>query len=333
MRQTFDWWLNQDPLSVQEKDLLFQKRPEIILKDDIKYEVLCKDFFSLLLSSNVDSLNRKLTLEVSATFFIDALFKNEVDDDTLVIYSNNEHTNVQKNIKNCKNTLELNFYNEIQRVKLNRVEEALKKFKKVFVYIIGVQISTGEVTPQNFFIQLKALLDKNNCEYKLTLDDVHGMFLVPRDYLIFDYVLNTAHALIKNFDMGILISKDGKYGNRAVNWLEIYLNVLKVILRRKEKLNLWRVIAQQYLGRYLLFPESSFFTCTVDHIASIKLGRIFFTEDMKEHLATYKVKIETDGFSPTILRLRGQHYIKDPDDLYKGLELFDFYLSNILDNF
>jgi hypothetical protein len=39
------------------------------------------------------------------------------------------------------------------------------------------------------------------------IDDVHGMFLIPRDYSIFDYILYTAHSLIPNYEMGFLISK------------------------------------------------------------------------------------------------------------------------------
>lgn len=59
------------------------------------------------------------------------------------------------------------------------------------------------------------------------------MFITPRDYRIFDYVLYTAHSLVTEYDMGILISKEHKFGKLALNWGEEYLKRLDIVLNKK----------------------------------------------------------------------------------------------------
>ena len=58
--------------------------------------------------------------------------------------------------------MEINQYNDIRAFNFHKIQQSIKQYKKVFVYIIGTQNATGEITPQEFFMELKNLLVKNN---------------------------------------------------------------------------------------------------------------------------------------------------------------------------
>ncbi len=152
--------------------------------------------------SNSD--NKYISFDSCATNIIDGLFKEYVDDDTLVLTTDSEHDSVIKNIKKCSNTDYV-----IKNFSLNK--EALEKckhFKKVFVYTIGTYCATGLIVSDIFFEEIKKFLVKNKIDHIFILDAVQEMFLLPRDYSMFDYVIGTAHALIPNYNMGILLSRE-----------------------------------------------------------------------------------------------------------------------------
>lgn len=322
MKELTKWWNNYLPLNDNEKYLLSKKNlsePEICSKE--LFKPLEREYFSRMPFCNVTEETHNITFFKQATDFINGLFDKFVDDDTLVIHSNNEHDNVKKNLINCKNTLELDYKEDILKLKIHNIIKESKKFKKVFVYIIGTQISTGEITPQTFFETLKKEFIINNIQHIIVIDDVHGMFLTPRDYSIFDYVLFTAHALVRPFDMGLMISKDAFMGIRAINWGYEYLEMLDVILKRKDKLRLFSQIMREEFMETILDNNIELCDYTTPHIFSLKTSGFNFTKTMYDILDNSEVRLEGIDNEYTYIRFRAQHYIKNPEYLTNGVEL------------
>lgn len=333
-KQQIQWWLDRDPLSNNEKELLFHTRPETIEEDPIKYKQILDKYFNLMLNCNISSDTHEMKCDKKATFFINKLFNKYADDDTLIICSEDEHTSVRDNLKNCKNVLTLNYIDDICNLKINNIIQKAKLYKKVFVYMIGTHISTGRIVPQTFFIRLKEALIKNNIQHIMVLDDVHGMFLVPRDYSIFDYIVFTAHALIKDFDEGMLVCKkeDTIEGNKGYNWLEEYYKSLQVILKRQEKLRLFNTIMTEYFSKYLIYDNFKLYNNRVaSHIFSIAIKNKNFDEELYKVLKNeYYIRLEgyNDEKAPyTFIRFRAAQFIKAPEKMIEGIELLESVLS------
>lgn len=330
MKDITKWWINYMPLTEEEQQLLL-KTNTLEFKSDISkdFEKIENEYFRRMPLCNISEKTHHITFTNCATDIINGLFEKFVDDDTLVIHSNNEHDNVKKNLEKCKHTLEVDYYNEIIPLKTFRIINEAKKYSKVFVYIIGTQISTGEITPQLFFERLKQQFLLYNIKHTITLDDVHGMFLVPRDYSIFDYVLYTAHALIRNYDMGLLISKDKLLGIQSSLWGDEYLKMLDVVLKRKEKIRLFSHIMREEFYELLLQNNIGLCDYTTPHIFSLKTNNIKFTQKMYDILDSNAIRLEGIEQQNTYIRFRAQHYIQNSSFLVDGLDI----LYNILSSY
>lgn len=331
MKSITKWWNEYLPLSEYEKNLLSKENAsEPIFSSNEEFKALEKEYFNRMPFCNISEKTHHITFSQRATDFINGLFDKHVDDETLVIYSNNEHNNVKKNIEKCKNKIELNYEDDILKLKTFDVIQKCKKYKKVFVYIIGTQISTGQITPQTFFEKLKSEFIKNNIQHTIVIDDVHGMFISPRDYSLFDYILFTAHALIRPYDMGFMISKDKFMGIQAYNWGCEYLEMLDVILKRKEKLKLFSYVMKEEFIELLINERISLCEYTTPHIFSLKTVGYKFTQKMYDILDDNEIRLEgIDNPINTFIRFRAQHYIKNPEYLENGIKI----INNIFSNF
>lgn len=328
------WWSNINPISNEEKEILNNKRSKEIIypKSDNVWKELSREYFDRIPFCNITNETHTIMFDECATNHIKNLFKEYVDNDTLVVFSNNEHHNVQAEVEKCKNKLKLDFYKDIRTLNISKVISESKKYKKVFVYVIGTQISTGEITPQSFYEELKKRLVSENINHIMVLDDVQGMFIVPRDYRIFDYIVGTAHALIEGYDMGILISRKDKFGIKALNWGQDYLKSLDIILNRKEQMYMFSNIMERAF-EYILFEYGfGLFNNTTPHIFSIKTNGMKFTEEMHEILDKYCIRLEGIGNSivPNVyIRFRAQLLLRYTDECIKGLDVLNEILSNI----
>ena len=325
MENILNWWLEYQKISPEELSILQKIRDDNIIKSS-DYANLEDEYFSRMPFCNVSSKTHHITFDLCATDLIKKIFKKEVDDETLVVYSEYEHPAPLDEIKKCKNTYVLSNYNNLYTLGVSDIISEAKKYKKVFVYIIGTQISTGEITPQEFFIKLKSELIRNNIEHKIAIDDVHGMFLIPRDYSLFDYVISTAHALVRGYDMGILISKE-YFGDCIYNWGKDYIGLLDIILKRKDKLNIFRTIMTEYFSDYLALNNFELFNRTCNHIFSLKTKGLHFTNSMIEELKKYEIWLEDLRYDSYAFRFRGQQYIKNPELCIEGIKK----MRNIID--
>lgn len=321
-------WLNYESLEKSYRDLLLKQRPincfPVSFSDD--------NYFKLMINSNIDSSTNCLKFSECATDFIKKLFQTYVDDNTLVLSSSDEHDNVKECISNVKNKLILDYHNDVMKLNIRKIENELNKYKKVFVYIIGTQISTGEITPQEFFIQLKKRFEERHIEHIIVLDDVHGMFLFPRDYRLFDFVLFTAHALVKGYDMGLLCCKrslDFDYGYSMCNWAREYWIMLQLILERKDKLFMFKSVMENYFSDLIVTGNFMSLTRTSPHIFSMLVKNVHFPKLVCDKLNEYKIRIENTG-EKTYVRFRAQHYIQKPELLIEGVEKFRVTIDELL---
>lgn len=300
---------------------------------DFDYTEMEDEYFTLMPNCNLTSETHRITFEESATDFIKQLFEQEVDDDTLVVSTTYEHGSVQDELNKCKHVLLLDYNKDIlnRGLHFTALVDKMQKYKKVFVFIIGTQSSTGQIMPQGFFVDLKKELEKRNIEHKICLDDVHGMFMVPRDYTLFDYVLYTAHAIIPNFNMGMLISRYGEYGYEAYNWGVEYLPKLKKLLENKTELMYFKTIMTEYFYHFLCRPEISLYMHSVNHIFALRTENLYFTKEQFEELNKYGIVISEHHMPINFIRIRFQEFLlKDSEKAVEELNKLNKILTRVI---
>ena len=265
--------------------------------------------------------------------FIHMIFDKYVDDDTLVITSHYEHTSVKEHLAKCKNVIKFNMQ-EMRSLNVSKAILEAKKYKKAFVYIVGTNITTGEITPQDFFIKLKTELDNYNIQYKMMCDDVHGMFLTPRDYSIFDYVLYTAHSLVSAYECGILIQKgrQPEFGELVYNWGYNYLDRLDIILARRVKLFMFKHIMTERFRKLLTNPRLSLYSDTSQHIFSIKTQDIYISQETWEEMNNYFIRFGEHRMRENQVRMRCQEFLKQtPEEIIEGCNKFENLMLTLLE--
>lgn len=261
--------------------------------------------------------NFYLYLAKSASMFIDDLFNNLVDDHTFVVAAN-EHTTIYKNLTNTK--YRLLHYNTIQNFDIESIIDSYKHSgcNKLFVYITS--ILEMQIVPMAFYNKLKECLVNIGIEHVIVLDDVHSMFLIPKDYDIFDYVLFTGHALLPGFEAGFLLSKDSKpWGCSDAMILNQYLDSLEILLKKRDKLYLFTTLLQQYyaeeLSNTMMFkiPKNTSFSNFYLQINQPNLYNII--ERYIPELALYGIHAEEN-----LITIRGPNFVSyDPSYSIEGL--------------
>lgn len=330
-----DWWLDTCPLRESERVLINKHRenPCSDSKSSVFYEDIVNTLLHKMPCSGIDAWDGwKIFTDECASNHIDNLFNYYVDNDTLVVISNAEHETTVKNFNKCKNGLILDHSRDIRGYNYDKVIEEAKKYKKVFFYCIGTQISTGEISPQTFFVELKRRFYEENIKNIMVLDDVQGMFFVPRDYSIFDYIIGTAHAICWEYDLGLLITNDNnvRFGKKDFRNLNEFNEIVDVILDRKDKINMFSRCIHEYFNDLLARPEFSIIEDGAPQLCSIRCKGIKFTEEIKNLLDKYEIRIEAFGQEVQFIRFRAQMFIKDDTLLLKGIRILEYYLKGIL---
>lgn len=298
-----------------------------------QYKTLCQNFFDLMPFCNITSNDYTITFENSGTDFIKQIFLNETDNETLIISTKHEHNSVVNELEKCQHTYLLDYTTDILCVEktISFLSKIIKNYKKVFVYIIGTQISTGQITSQYFLFKLKELLVKQKISHKILLDDVHGMFMHPRDYSLFDYILYTAHAIIPQYNLGLLISKEGKYGKKAFDIGREYYELLKELLKNKQDLFLFKSILTEYFSEFLQYSCCDLYTNSVNHIFALYLKNIIFEKDVYDELDNYGIVIPEKQTNENFIRIRFQEFlVQEPQHAIEGLNLINTLLKRAI---
>ena len=273
----FNEWVNDSPITKQELNVLFPGNNKYHTPDS---EGVIDKFFKYTdpLDYHLKQTHQLDLNSIGATQLIDQLFAYYVDDDTLVITTELEHNAVKANLKKCKNVLAIKTdqFNNILHNDYSIIKDLInesKKFKKCFVYIIGMQNAYMIATPNQFFEQLKQEFVHNNINHTLCIDAVQEFFLTPRDYTIFDYVIGTAHATVSNHNLGFLIRKNNIHSfcdPGLIDDLYLFLLQLDILFKRKNKLDSFKQVIAQYFeahfnGRYIQLDSVDYaFSCKID---------------------------------------------------------------------
>lgn len=328
-----NWWLNYKPMSEEELKTFLEHRPsnkEIVSTAD--FQNIKQQYINRLPNSGLTT-DWDFKVSDCATDFIKYLFATYVDEDTLVITTQNEHNNVREEITKCKNVLFLDSSSDNSIIlKPAIVKDKCQCFKKVFVYIIGTHITTGIPTPQYIFETLKSILADKQTTF--VLDAVQEMFLYPRNYSMFDYVIGTAHALIKQFDMGMCWSKHQiGFGSYIGNWAQQYLKNLDILLCRKDKMFMFKTVMQDVLYDFLgKVIDTSIVEKSAPYFFSARINSFPASIELYDMLKPLYVRLEGIGTDNLFLRLRGQQFITHPDYLKNGLDLLYDYMEMVMEN-
>ena len=273
--EPINWWLDKVRLTEEESDILdddidwihdFNNKEEYRWElDEAEYNLEKEKLFSKMLNSNINSDGWDLLLRKRATQHIEELFEKHVDNETLVITSSFEHFSVENVRDKCKNTIRLDDEDENSNIiyKLDYCISEAKKYKKVFVYVIGTECITGRRRDNNVYKRLHDKFEEENIPFIMVLDAVQEMFIYPRDYSFYDYVIGTVHSTYDKFDQGLLLQKLKPvnytfYGYKNVDVLKRLNRGLDIILKRHPYILMYNTIMDESLNKDLFYKFNTY---------------------------------------------------------------------------
>lgn len=295
--------------------------------------------FDRLPQSNLSTDDYNIGFAESATDLIkDILSKDKLTDDTLVIISSNECANVMQIAVELPNVLIISQKDEISKNIFKSIDAYVPEGKNVIVYVIGTQLSTGIITPNQQFIQLKQMLQNKGCKSIFILDDVQGMFVVPRDYSIFDYVIGSCHGLVRNFNMGMVIQNNhmDQYGYSQADDEQQYISQLDILLTKLNSFDKFTDVIRQVFSDELSKEESRLFAESAPNIVAIRFSDsegdpITFTTQQIETLSQHYIRVTIDDTTKRLehyVCLRAQEILYHPESVLQGLMLLEQYLQS-----
>lgn len=319
--ENFKQWRSNFDFDNSEIELLNTPRKD---SKNINYSYWQNKFLYTLISCKFSICdNCQLKISDCATNLIEDLFEYYTNDDTLIITTEYEHPNVNKILDRKCNVFYVDMFD------LGKTYEQLRKlvteFTDIFIYISGTQISTGRVIPDIAFKNLKSsFTDKH--KVVCVLDDVQGMFMIPRDYTIFDYVIGTAHSLVPYYDMGICLCNNDKFqlGYHNSGWVKGYLDRLDIVLSRRSLLNQFYDVCRHHFKYLFESYGITYFDNKCDHIFAFNLGNISFTDEMgkvlfdKRIFLHHPIAIKSMPNSSSI-KIRAQEFMRFNESIDKGI--------------
>lgn len=298
---------------------------------DTEYQNLTKLCKTIIKSPISD----KYRIEVgpSCSYLIHKLVDTYVDNSTLVLTTEQEHSSVKDALKTAKNILVLNVNDLYSHEICDKVVEEFKsrKCNKVFLLMAGTLPGTFEVIKQKAFTNLKATLLKNNIPNLFILDDCQGCGFIFRDYDLFDGILATGHVFIPGFDMGILFTKlNKKIGYFNKTGLKHLVEKINIILKHRDKALTFNNLLSEYFDNELTNLGFEKFNNQALHRFAFKITNNPFTQEQYDDLIKYKVRVSDSHTPITNISIRCHEImIQDPDKVIKGLELTKKLLKKI----
>lgn len=323
--QQLEKWVKDLKASFTEDELDLIENGERPSKKEYevqKYLAAEEEYFARISGCKLDTKTTKITVAKTCSDLIYALFKKYATADTFVLTSSKEHDHVREKF----NPIPENRKIQLDILDDNEIDFLIQKIKdsgctKLFIYYLVTEISTGIWVPQQKFIKLFEKLENAGIPYVSVIDDCQGMFWIPRNYSIFDYVLSTAHSNLLRYAMGICISKMDApiVGEKISNWLEGYIPCLDIFLTREKTIYKLRDIIISILKDKL---DSSFYKITDRgdrRFLSIKLNKsLKINEEDSDILDNNDIDIEGNA---DLIRIRCHQFINFPDNIITGITL------------
>ena len=327
-------WIDKVKLNEHEFNVL-----QNCERDDCCIERGCSsEFFETIsnmlksrLPNCVSDFNHQLTTSQCATNLIKGIFDKLYNDDTIILSTMQEHLNVlnifqNKNVKYYD--FEVDSYSDI----ISKCITDVSGYKgRIIIYMSGTQIKTGTVISDIFFEYLKKELTKISNDVILILDDVQGMFMIPRNYSIYDLIIGTAHSLVEDYDVGLLWyttntlfdKMSQEIGMREPLWIPNYLPLLDIIIHRRPYILDFNDLMRNYFDVILKKNNFKIYKNQAQHIFSFDTNKLPFTKQMENMFNEYRISIDcVDGSQrpQTSIRFRAQEVIKYSDSIIEGID-------------
>lgn len=285
------------------------------LETDIEYINLVKLYKSLLNCGVLDKY--RIETGPNCTYLIEELFKRYVNNDTFVLTTEQEHPAV-KYFLNTDNIYVLQVEDINKRDVIKRIIRKYKqsKCKNFFLMMAGVIPGSAKILDQNFFVGLKQALIFNKIPNVLILDDCQGIYMVDRDYSIFDGILGTAHVLIKsNFEMGILLTKlPHKIGYINKAGLNAFKDGLQIICNHKSDAKKFNTIFKQLLKAEIDGKAFEIKEGQAPHMLVLSANRVPFNQKYADRMEASEITFSELNSPIGMIRLRYQEAVnKDPE--------------------
>lgn len=301
MTNCLQQWNQSYPITDSELQLLFPTEQMI---EEQPTETAVSQFFDLIGSKLADTHCLDLNSQ-GATSIIKQLFEYYNDPNTLFVISDLEHPAVKQFIPSIKDHCYIirefdDVFNVNQRL-IDDIVQHSKHYDNVFVYVIGMQNAFMKPTPTEFYTKLKQSLTIPSI---VCIDAVQELFLTPRDYSQFDYVIGTAHATISNFNLGLLIRNKHVQGfnqDGLLNRLAMFIKQLNVLLSRQQKLHSFNQAMTTYFQQTCPFKYKQL--DTVDYAFSFELDCKITQAEYKlfEKVLSLKYDVAVAPFQTTII--------------------------------
>lgn len=312
---------------------------EVVVKDDTLYNDnnylnICQKIFNLL---NNSSLSNKYRIEIdqNCTSLIQKLFKAYVNKDTFIVTSSHDHQATTNQLGNNKRYIVNIFdtFNNRQKV-FKEIISAFKESncKSLFCIMVSTAPQATITIEQEFFVELKTLLVRENIDHLMILDDCQSIFMIERNYEIFDGFLATGHVLSSMFpNLGILFTKLPKkigYINKQV--LNDVYPKLDIICKYKDKAKQFNGLINNYFSFVLENTDFSQYRNEAPHQFAISLPNTINHLKYDNKFIHYGIRFNPINCKDNFVRVRYHELIiQDPDNLLKGLKELKLHLNKL----
>lgn len=283
-----------------------------------------------------------------ATQHINQLFNKYVDDETLVITSSYQHISAEREIDKCKNVIKIDSVNDDSSMSYN-INECInqsKKFKKVFVYLIGTEFGRGVRHSNEIYKKLHDLLEMHNVNFIMVMDAAQEMFLFPRDYSFYHYIIDTVHSLYTPIDCGLMFVNKKLVSEEEIKSFNYYkrcdvmeriINGLGVANDRKENILTYQAVINDsinhdlFKGFKLHNSQSNFYSIYTSGKFLYDDECIDFITDKFINHALYKdpgVDVQIDyhkSYRELYIRMRAQTLMLDEQD---AIDKYNYFYYN-----
>lgn len=303
--------------------------PKIHIKNDtsindLEYNSICNKIFTLLNNSQLADKYR-IEIDKSCTSLIEKLFKAYVDEDTFIITSDFDHEATTSQLGNNKRHIVRVFDTFKDEIGVcNEIVKSFKdsKCKRIFCIMVGTTPQSGIMINQSFFVNLKNALVKQNIDHMMILDDCQDMFMVERNYDIFDGILATSHVLscfLPNF--GILFTKLPKnigYLNK-MSLINAY-PTLELLDKYKDKASKFNNLLNDYFKDTMERTGFKQFPNEVSHQFVIWLPKTINNLKYDDEFAKYGFRFDPTKVENNFIRVRyHETIVQDSNSFIEGL--------------
>jgi hypothetical protein len=300
---------------------------------DLDYIAICNKIFDLLKNSTLKNKYR-IEIEERCTHLIKKLFKTYVKEDTFVITSSHDHQSTTNMLGDSKQYI-INLFrlqNKQERIKIfQEIVDAFKesKCKNIFFIMVGTTPQSAVTIDQSFFVELKHLFIKNNIPHLMFLDDCQGIFIIERNYDIFDGFLASGHVLSCLFpDVGLLFTKVpqqiGYINKQAL--LNLY-NKFEIMSKYKDKASTFNSLLTEFFKSENNFEK---YKNEAPHQFSLNLRNTINNAKYDTKFIQYGIIFNPINCEDNFVRLRyHEALIQDADTFINGLKELKIHLNKL----